>query len=151
MFATIHFGIFCLPFAPIKLNDCSFIDYSFVLVLYGRETWSVTRRDGHRLRVSENRVLRRIFGPKREKVAGGWIRLHNDELHNLYASPSIVTVIKSMRMRWKGHVTRMGEIKSAYKILVRYLEGKKPLGKPRRSWGDIRIDLREIGRKLGLS
>jgi hypothetical protein len=76
-------------------------------VLYGCETWSLTLREEHRLRVFENRLLRRIFGPKREED-GLWRKLHNDELHCLYSSPNIVRVIKSGRMRWAGHVARMG-------------------------------------------
>jgi hypothetical protein len=78
------------------------------VVLYGYETWSLTSREEHRLRVFENRVLRRIFGPKREED-GSWIKLHNDEIHSLYSSPNIVRVIKSRRMRWAGHVVRMEE------------------------------------------
>jgi hypothetical protein len=78
------------------------------VVLYGCETLSLTLREEHRLRVFENRVLRRIFGPKRDEVTGGWIKLHNEELHGLYSSPSIVRVIKARRMRWAGHVARMG-------------------------------------------
>jgi hypothetical protein len=70
------------------------------VVLYGRETWSLTFREEHRLRVFENRVLRRIFGPKTDEVTGGWRKLHNEELHNLYSSPSIIRIIKSRRMRW---------------------------------------------------
>jgi hypothetical protein len=85
----------------------------------------------HRLRVFENRVLRRIFGPKREEV-GSWRKLHNDELHSLYSSPNIVRVIKSRRMRWAGHVARMGEGRGAYRVLVEKPEGKRPLGRPRR-------------------
>jgi hypothetical protein len=77
----------------------------FPLVLYGCQTWSLTLREEHRLRVFENRMLRRIFGLKRDEVTGGWRQLHNDELHNLYASPSIVRMIKSRRMRWAGHGT----------------------------------------------
>jgi hypothetical protein len=96
----------------------------------------------HRLRVSENRVLR-IFGPKREED-GSWRKLHNDELHNLYSSPNIVRVIKSRRMRWVGHVARMGEGRGVYRILVGRPEGKRPLGRPRRRWEDnIKMDLRE--------
>jgi hypothetical protein len=95
--------------------------------------------------VFENRVLGRTFGPKRDEVTGGWRKLHNDELHNLYSSPSIIRRIKSMRMRWTGHVARMGEKRNAYRILVEYPEGKRPLGRPRRRWvGNIKIDLREI-------
>jgi hypothetical protein len=79
-----------------------------LVVLYGCETWSLTLREEHRLRVFENRVPRRIFGPKREEVTGGWRKLHNVELHGLYSSPSIIRVIKAKRMRWAGHVARMG-------------------------------------------
>jgi hypothetical protein len=80
-----------------------------VHVLYGCEIWSLTLREEYILRVFENRVLMRIFGPKRDEVAGGWSKLHNEELHDLYSSPSIIRVIKSRRMRWAGHVARMGE------------------------------------------
>jgi hypothetical protein len=79
----------------------------FVYV-FGCETWVLTLREEHRLRVSENRVLRRIFGPKRDEVTGSWGKLHNEELHNLYSSPNIIRMIKSRRMRWAGHVARMG-------------------------------------------
>jgi hypothetical protein len=102
-------------------------------------------RDEHRLRVVENGVLRRIFGPKR-KEDGSWRKLHNDELHSLYSSPNIVKVIKSRRMRWAGHVARTGERMGVYTVLVGRLEGKRPLGRPRRRWEDnIKMDLREIG------
>jgi hypothetical protein len=84
-----------------------------------------------------NRVLRRIFRPKRKEVAGGWRRLHDEELHNLYASLNIIRVIKSRRTRWAGHVTRMGTIRNVYNILIGKLEGKRPLGRPRRRWGII--------------
>jgi hypothetical protein len=82
--------------------------------------------------VFENRVLRRIFGPKREEVAGDWRRLHNEELHNLHASPNVIRVIKSKRMSWTGHVARMEEMRNAFKILIGKSEGKRPLGRPRR-------------------
>jgi hypothetical protein len=78
------------------------------VLLYGSETWSLTLRDKHRLRVFENRVLRSIFGPKRNEVMGEWRKLHNEELRDLYSSPSIIRIIKSRRMRWAGHVARMG-------------------------------------------
>jgi hypothetical protein len=92
------------------------------VVLYGFETWSFTLREEHRLRVFENRVLRRIFGPKR-KEDGSWRKLHNDELHGLYYSPNVVWVIKSRRMRWAGHVARMGEGRGVHRILVGRPEG----------------------------
>jgi hypothetical protein len=77
------------------------------VVLYGCETWSLTLKEEHRLRVFENRVLRRIFGPKRDEVTGEWRKFHNKELHDLNSSPSIIRIIKSRRMRWAGHVARM--------------------------------------------
>jgi hypothetical protein len=79
------------------------------VVLYGCESWSVTLREERRLRVFENRVLSRVYGPKRDEVTGVWRKRHNEELHDLYSSPTIVRVIKSRRMRWAGHVARMGE------------------------------------------
>jgi hypothetical protein len=91
--------------------------------------------------VFENRVLRRIFGPKRDEVTGGWRKLHNEELHGLYSSSSIIRVIKSRRMRWAGHVAHMGEVRGAYKILVGRPEGRRPLG---RLGEDGRITLRWI-------
>jgi hypothetical protein len=94
--------------------------------------------------VFENSVLKRMFGPTRDEVTGCWIKLHNEELHNLYSSPSIIRMMKSRKMRWAGHVAR--KVRSAYGILVGKLEGKKPLGRPRRRWVDnIKIDVREIG------
>jgi hypothetical protein len=114
-------------------------------VLCGCETWSLTLREEQRLRVFENRVLRRIFGPKRDEVTGEWRRLRNEELNDLYSSPNI-RVIKSRRMRWEGHVARMGEKRGAYRILVERPEGRQPLGRPRRRWEDnIKMDLEEVG------
>jgi hypothetical protein len=115
------------------------------VVLYGCETWSLSLREEHRLRVFENSVLRRIFGPEREED-GTWRELHNDELHDLYSSPNIVRVIKSRRMRWAGHVAHMGMGRGVYRISVGRPEGKRPLGRPRRRWEDnIKLDLRETG------
>jgi hypothetical protein len=95
--------------------------------------------------VFENRVLRRIFGLKRDEVTGGWRKLHNEELHNLYSSPSIIRMIKPRRVRWVGHVARMGEKRNAYRILAGESEGKRPLGRPRcRCVDNIKMDLREI-------
>jgi hypothetical protein len=113
------------------------------VVLYGCETWSLTFREEHRLRVFENRVLRRIFGPKSEED-GSWRKLHNDELHSLYSSPNIVRVIKSRRMRWAGHVALMEEGRGVYRVLVGRPEGKRPLGRPRCRWEDnIKMDLKD--------
>ena len=83
------------------------------IVLYGCETWSLTLREERRLRVFENRVLRRVFGPKRDKVTGEWRKLHNEEFRDLYSLPNIVQVVKSNGMRWAGHVARMGEERGA--------------------------------------
>ena len=102
-------------------------------------------REERKLRVFENMVLRRIFGPRRDKVTGEWRRPHNEELNDLYSSPNIVRVIKSRRMRWAGHVTRMSEERGGYRVLVGKPEGRRPLGRPRRRWADnIRMDLQEV-------
>ena len=105
------------------------------VVLYGCENWSLTLREGRKLRVFENMVLRRIFGPRSDEVTGKWKKLHNEELNILYCSPNNVGVIKSRRMRWAGHVARM----------VGKPDGKRPLGRPRRRWvNNIRMDLEEV-------
>jgi hypothetical protein len=112
------------------------------VVLYGCETCSLTLREKRRLRVFENRVLRRVFGPKKDEVTGQWRKLHNEELNDLYSLPSIVLVVKSRRMRWAGHVARMGEDREVHMVLVGKHEGKSLLGKPRSRWEDnIKIDL----------
>ena len=111
-------------------------------MLYGCETWSLTLREERRLRVFENWVLRRIFVPKRDELTREWRKLHNEELNDLYSSSNIFRVIKSRRMRWAGHVARMGERGDVYMFLVRKPEGKRPLGRPRRRWEDnIKMDL----------
>ncbi|KAJ4450771.1 hypothetical protein ANN_02201 [Periplaneta americana] len=116
------------------------------VLLYGCETWTLTLREEHRLRVFENKVLKKIFGAKRDEVTGEWRKLHNAELHALYSSPDIIRNIKSRRLRWAGHVARMGESRNAYRVLVGRPEGKRPLGRPRRRWEDnIKMDLREVG------
>jgi hypothetical protein len=116
------------------------------VVLYGCETWSLTLRKEHKLRVFENRVLRRIFGPKRDGVTEGWRKLYNEELYNLYSSPNIIRIIKSRRMRWAGHVARMGEKRNVYRLLAGKPEGKRPLGRSRRRWIDnVKMDLLERG------
>ncbi|KAJ4427636.1 hypothetical protein ANN_25284 [Periplaneta americana] len=116
-----------------------------LIVLYGCETWILTLREEHRLRVLENKVLRKLFGAKRDEVTGEWRKLHNTELHALYSSPDIIRNIKSRRLRWAGHVARMGESRNAYRVLVGRPEGKRPLGRPRRRWEDgVKMDLREV-------
>jgi len=116
------------------------------VVLYGYETWSLTLREERKLRVFENMVLRKIFGPRREEVTGELRRMHNEELNDLYCSPNIVRVIKSRRMRWAEHVARMGGERKVYRVLVGKPERKRPLGRPRRRWVDnIRMDLQEVG------
>jgi hypothetical protein len=92
----------------------------------------LTLREEHRLKVFENRVLKRIFGPKRDEVTGEWRKLHKEELRDFYSSPSIIRIIKSRRLRWAGHVARIGEKRTAYRLLVGKPEGKRPLGRPRR-------------------
>ena len=115
------------------------------IVLYECETWSLTLREVRRLRVFENRVLWRIFGPKRDEVTGEWRKLHNEELNDLYCSSNIVRVIKASRMRWAGHVVGMGEGRGIYRVLVGKPEGKRPLGRPRRRWkNNIKMDLQEV-------
>ncbi|KAJ4439921.1 hypothetical protein ANN_08051 [Periplaneta americana] len=116
------------------------------VVLYGCETWTLTLREEQRLRVFENKILRKIFGAKRDEVTGEWRKLHNAELHALHPSPDIIRNIKSRRLRWAGHVVRMGESRNAYRVLVGRSEGKRPLGRPRHRWEDnIKMDLREVG------
>ena len=113
--------------------------------MYGYETWLLTLREERKLRVFDNMMLRRIFGPRRDEVTGEWRRLHNEELNDLCSSPNIVRVIKSRRMRWAGYVARMGEERGVYRVLVKP-EGRRPLGRPRRRWvNNIRMDLQEVG------
>jgi len=119
------------------------------VVLYGCETWSLTLREERRLRVFENRVLRRVFWPKRDEVAGERRKLHNEELSDLYSLPNIVRVVKSKRMRWAGHVARMGEGRGVHRVLVGKPEGKRPPGRPRRRWEDNKMDLQEVGEGCG--
>jgi len=116
------------------------------VVLYGCETWSLTSRKERKLRVFENMVLRRIFGPRRDKATGEWRRLHNKELTDLYSSPNNVWVIKLRTMRWAAHVVCMGEDSGVYRVLVGKPGGKRPLGRPRWRWVDnIWMDLQEVG------
>jgi hypothetical protein len=118
-------------FKIVKINVYRTIILSFDL--YGCETWSVTFREEHRLRVFENRVLRNIFGRKRNDVTGMWIKLQKQQLDDLYSSPntSIIRVIKSRRLRWTGHVACTGDMRCAYMIVVGIPEGRRLLGRPR--------------------
>jgi hypothetical protein len=113
------------------------------VILYGCETWSLTLREECRLTVLENRVLRRIFGSRRDEVTVEWSKLL---IELLYSSPNIVRVIKSRRMRWAGHVVRMRKRRIVYRVLVGKPEGRRPLGRPRRRWEDnIKMDIWELG------
>jgi hypothetical protein len=107
-------------------------------------------REEHRLRVFENRVWRRVFGPKRDKVTGEWRKLHNEELGDLYFLPNIVQVVKSRRMGWAGHMAHMEEGRVVHRVLVVRYEGKRPLGRPRHRWEYcIKMDLQEVGGDCG--
>ena len=149
MLAIILCRIFCLPVCyptnvQIKISRSTSI--FLPVVLYGCESWSLTLREECRLRVFENKVLRRIFGPKGNEVTGEWRKLHNDEFYTLYFSPNIIPVIKSRRLKWEGHVACMGESRGAHRVLMGKPEGRRPFGRPRRRWEDnIKKDFREVG------
>jgi hypothetical protein len=135
-----------LQFAVQKCKEKLYRTIILPVVLHACENYSLTLREECRLRVFENKVLRRIFGPKRDEVTGEWKRLHNEELYALYSSPNIIRVIKSRRLRWAGHVARKGKRRRAYRALVGKPERRRPLGRPRRRWEDnIKMDLREFG------
>jgi len=115
------------------------------VVLYGRETWFLTLREKHRPKVFENRVLRRIFGSKREEVTGEWRRTYNEKVYALDCSPNIIRVIKSRRMRWVGHVASVGNMRGAYRVLMRILHGRISIGRPRLKLEDnIEVDVQEV-------
>ena len=114
-----------LLFKNIKIK--TYRNIILPVALHGCKTWSLTLREERRVRLLENRELRRIFGPTRDEITGEWRKLHNEELNDLYSSPSIVWGIKSRRMRWAGHVARTGEKRDVYRVLVVKPEGKKPL------------------------
>ena len=117
------------------------------VVLYGCETWSLTSREERRLWLFDNRVLSRVFWPKRDEITGEWRKLHNEELRDLYSLPNIVRVVKSRRMRWAWHVARMGEERCVHRVSVGKPEGKRPLGRPRRRWEEnIKMDDSGSGR-----
>jgi len=132
-----------LPYKNIKVK----IYRTMILpvVLYGCETWSLTLREERRLRVLENRMLNRVFGPKRDEVPGDWRKLHNQELNILF-SPNIFRVIKTRRMRWAGPCSTYGEKRGVYRVLMGKPEGKRPLERTRPRWEDnIKMDLQEVG------
>ncbi|KAJ4434516.1 hypothetical protein ANN_23078 [Periplaneta americana] len=128
-------------------NGRHILEFAYeVIVLYGCESSTLTLREERRLRVFENKVLRKIFGAKIDEITGERRKLHNAELHALYSSPDIIRNIKSRRLRWAGHVARMDESRNAYRVLVGRPEGKRPLWRPRRRWEDnIKIYFREVG------
>ena len=116
------------------------------VVLYGFETWSLTLREERSLRVSKNRVLRRLFGPKRDEGIGEWRELHNEKLNDVFSSLIIIQVIKSRRVRWAEHVASMGDRRGEYRVLVGKPEVKRPLGRMRRTWEyNIKTDLQKVG------
>jgi len=115
------------------------------VVLYGCETWSLTLREERRLRVFEERVLRRIFGPRRDEVIGEWRKLHKKELNDMYSSPNVVRLRKSRSLRWVRHVARIGDRRGVYRVLVGKREGKRPPGRPRCGWEyNIKMDLQVV-------
>jgi hypothetical protein len=125
----------------------------YINTQYFRKVWKeMTSREEHRLRVFENTVFRRVFGPKRDEVTLEWRKLHNEELNDLYFSRTIVQVIKSRRIRWVGHVAWIGEGRVVYRVLVEKPEGKEPLGRPRCRWMILRWIFRrwEVGVWTGL-
>ena len=123
-----------------------------LVVLYGCETWSLTSREECRLRVFENRVLRRIFGPRTDEVTGEWRKLHNEELYALYSSPDIIRVIKLRIHGWVGHIAHTGKSRGAYRVLVGKPERRRPLERPRRKWKDnVKMDFRELRWEHGLN
>ena len=142
-----HFGFMDVIILSSRLlsKNLKFKIYRTIIlpvVLYGCETWSLTLREKRKLKVYENMVLRRIFGPRRDEITGERRRLHKEELNDLYSSPNIVRVLKSRRIRWAGYVARMGEERGLYRVLVGKPEGRRPLGRPRRRRVDnIRMDL----------
>jgi hypothetical protein len=116
------------------------------VVLYGCETWSLILREERRLRIFENRLLRRTFGLKRDEIMREWGKLHIEELNDLYFLPNIVRVLKSRRIRWAGHVVCMEEKRGIYRVLMGKLKEKRPLERARCRWEyDIKMDLQEVG------
>jgi hypothetical protein len=135
-----------LPFSPEPSVFSVAVEKLKTVVLYGCETWSLTLREENELWVFENRILSRIFGPKRDEVTGEWRNLRNEELHDSYCLQSIIRIMKLRRMGWAGYVARIGDKWKLYGFLVLRPEGKRPLGRPRRRRVDyIKTDLLELG------
>ena len=138
---------FVFQFVIQKFKDRTII---LPVVLYGCETWSLILTGERNLRVFENRALRRVFVSKKDEVPEEWRKLHSEELSDLYSLPNIVRVVKSRKMRWAGHVARMGEGRGVRRIMMGKPEGKRPLGRPRREWEDnIKMDLQKVGGSCG--
>jgi len=136
MLVIIRCRIFCLPVCYSKtINIKLYRPITLTVVLYGCGTWSLILREVCKLRVFQNGVLRRIFGPKRDEVTVEWRKLHNEKLNDLHSSPNIVRVIKSRKMRWAGHVARMGEEGCIQRLGGQ--QGKRTLGRPSRRWENI--------------
>ncbi|KAJ4440065.1 hypothetical protein ANN_08196 [Periplaneta americana] len=136
----------------MDLREVRYDDKDWINLAQDTDQWrayvraAMNLRTGTYVKVFENKVLRKIFGAKRDEITGEWRKLYNAELHALYSSPDIIRNIKSRRLRWAGHVARMGESRNAYRVLVGRPEGKRPLGRQRRRWEDnIKMDLREVG------
>jgi len=145
MLAIIGAESFVFHFVTQKYKDLYSENHNFALFLYGCKTWPLTLREERRLRVFENRVQRRIFGSKRDEVTGEWRNLHYDVVKDLYSSPCIIWLIKSRRMRWAGHVARMGDRTGVYRVLVGKRERMSLLGSGRPECGDnIKVDTQEV-------
>ena len=136
---------FIVPLLSKELKVNTYKTIVLPIALYDCDTWSFTLREEHRLRVYANKVLRKIFGAKRDEITGERRKLHNSELYALYSSPNIIRSLKSGRLTWAGHVARMEQSRNAYRVLVRKPEGKRPLGRPRQWEDNIKMDLRKLG------
>jgi len=143
------FGVesFVFQFGIQKRKDKVNLTIILPVVLCECETWSLTLRKQRSLRVFENKVLRRIFGPNRDEITGEWRKLYKEALNDLHSTPNIIRVINSRRTIWAEHVARMGERRNLYRVVVGKPEGRRPYGRPKHTWkDDIKLDLQEVGR-----